>query len=238
MPRGTIYKIPVDKSVFVSIVKECGSSIIKLGKCEKIDCTERTIRRSLNEGKMTPCFLEQIAKYLDVDPRLLSGELHKQAVSYDDDFLKTIWLAQLKAEKYPYYRKKKADLNKQPFEKMLEHILSLFDISISQFERMNFESQCLLQHDLLNALVPVIRKHFKMDVYGRKDMHDIERIIYELENFRDDHYLHLYAEEVLHKKFLELPPMGRSRADIHRMSVEELIALDMDNNYSEQLTED
>lgn len=206
MPRGKIFKIPVDKSVFMSIVKECDSSIIKLGKCEKIDCTERTIRRSLNEGKMTPCFLDQIAKYLDVDPRLLSGELHKQAESYDDNFLKTISLAQLKAEKHPYYRKRKTDLNKQPFEKLLEHILSLFDISISQFEKMDFESQYLLQHDLLNALVPVIRNHFKMDAYGRNDMPELERIIYELENFRDDHYMHLYAEEVLRNKFLEHPP--------------------------------
>lgn len=228
MPRGKILKIPVDKSVFMSIVKECGSSIIKLGKCEKIDCTERTIRRSLNEGKMTPCFLDQIAKYLDVDPRLLSGELHKQAESYDDNFLKTISLAQLKAEKHPYYRKRKADLNKQPFEKLLEHILSLFDISISQFEKMDFESQYLLQHDLLNALVPVIRNHFKMDAYGRNDMPELERIIYELENFRDDHYMHLYAEEVLRNKFLEHPPVGITKASIRKMDAEELIALDMD----------
>lgn len=228
MPRGTIYKIPVDKSVFMSIVKECGSSIIKLGECEKIDCTERTIRRSLNEGKMTPCFLDQIAKHLDVDPRLLSGELHKQAESYDDNFLKTISLAQLKVERYPYYQKRKADLNKQPFEKLLEHILSLFDISISQFEKMNFESQYLFQHDLLNALVPVIRNHFKMDAYGRKDMPELEKIIYELENFRDDHYLHLYAEEVLRNKFLEHPPIGKTKASIRKMGAEELIALDME----------
>ena len=80
MPKGIIYKIPVDKTVFMSIVKECGSSIIKLGECEKIDCTERTICRSLNEGKMTPGFLDQIAKHLDVDSRLLSGELHGKAV--------------------------------------------------------------------------------------------------------------------------------------------------------------
>lgn len=238
MPRGTIYKIPVDKSVFMSIVKECGSSIIKLGKCEKIDCTERTIRRSLNEGKMSPCFLDQIAKHLDVDSRLLSGELHKQAGAYSDKFLRTIYLAQLKAERYPYYRKRKADLDKQPIGELLEHILSLFEISISQFDKMDFESQYLLQHDLFDALASVIRKHFTMDAYGRKDMPDLERIIYELENFRDDHYLHLYAEEVLRKKFLELPPMGRSKADIRRMSAEELIALDMDNNYSEKFTED
>jgi len=233
MPRGKIFKIPVDKSVFMSIVKECGSSIIKLGKCEKIDCTERTIRRSLNEGKITPCFLDQIAKYLDVDPRLLSGELHKQAESYDDNFLKTISLAQLKAEKHPYYRKRKADLNKQPFEKLLEHILSLFDISISQFEKMDFESQYLLQHDLLNALVPVIRNHFKMDAYGRNDMPELERIIYELENFRDDRYMHLYAEEVLRNKFLEHPPEGITKASIRKMDAEELIALDMDVEHNE-----
>ena len=233
MPRGKILKIPVDKSVFMSIVKECGSSIIKLGKCEKIDCTERTIRRSLNEGKMTPCFLDQIAKYLDVDPRLLSGELHKQAESYDDNFLKTISLAQLKAEKHPYYRKRKTDLNKQPFEKLLEHILSLFDISISQFEKMDFESQYLLQHDLLNALVPVIRNHFKMDAYGRNDMPELERIIYELENFRDDHYMHLYAEEVLRNKFLEHPPVGMTKTSIRKMDDEELIALDMDVEHNE-----
>lgn len=87
MPRGTINKIQVDKTVFMTVVHECGSSIIKLGACATIDCTERTIRRSLNEGKMTPCFLDQIARHLDVDSRLLSGELHRKAESYSNDML-------------------------------------------------------------------------------------------------------------------------------------------------------
>ena len=238
MPKGTIYKIPVDKSVFISIVKECGSSIIKLGKSEKIDCTERTIRRSLNEGKITPCFLDQIAKHLDVDSRLLSGELHKQAESYSDTFLRTVYLAQLRAERYPYYRKRKADLNKQPIRELLEHILSLFEISISQFDSMDFESQYLLQHDLFDALVPVIRKHFKVDAYGRKNMPDLEKIIYDLENFRDDYYLHLHAEEVLRRKFLKQPPAGKSKADIRKMNAEDLISLDMNNDYNDNSLED
>lgn len=79
---------------------------------------------------------------------------------YNGDFLKKLYLAQLKAERYPYYRKRKVDLSKQPIEKLLEQILSVFDISFSQFEDMDFESQYLLQHDLFDALVPVIRKHF------------------------------------------------------------------------------
>ncbi|RHN00973.1 hypothetical protein [Dielma fastidiosa] len=231
MPKGIIYKIPVDKTVFMSIVKECGSSIIKLGECEKIDCTERTIRRSLNEGKMTPCFLDQIAKHLDVDSRLLSGELHGKAALYNDDFLRMMYLAQLKAERYPYYRKRKVDLSQQSIEKLLEQILSVFDISFSQFEDMDFESQYLLQHDLFDALVPVIRKHFFVDAYGQKDLPHLEKIICDLENFCDDYYQRLHAEEVLRIKFLEHPPCGKTKADVLRMSAEDLIALDMDNDY-------
>lgn len=92
---------------------------------------------------------------------------------------------------------------------MLEQILALFEISFTQFDDLDFESQYCLQHDLFNALIPVIRKHFKVDAYGRKDMPSLERIISDLENYRDNHYLHLYAEEVLRKKFLEKPPHGK-----------------------------
>ena len=191
MPKGTIKKTDVVESIFKAVVHECGSSIRKLGECEKIDCTERTIRRSLKEGKMTPRFLDQIAKHLDVDTRLLTGELHKKARSYSDEILISICVAQLKAKNYPYYQKRKSDLNKQPIEDLLEQILALFEISFSQFEGMDFEAQYHLQHDLLDALVPVIRKHFRVDAYGRSDMPDLERIICELENFRDDHYIHI-----------------------------------------------
>ena len=227
MPKGNIYKIPVTKTVFMSVVKDCGSSIIKLGECEKIDCTERTIRRSLNEGKMTPTFLDQIAKHLNVDPRLLSGELHKKADSYSDDFLRSIYLAQLKVEKYPYYRKRKSDLNRQPIGMLLEQILSLFEISISQFEDLDFEAQYLFQHELFDALAPVIRKHFKMDAYGRTDMPDLERIISDLEDFRDEYYLHLYADEVLRKKYSEKPPRGKTKKEILKIDAEDLVVLDM-----------
>lgn len=191
MPKGTIKKNDVVEPIFKAVVYECGSSIRKLGACDEIECTERTIRRSLKEGKMTPRFLDQIAKHLDVDSRLLSGELHKKVDSYSDEVLRSICVAQLKAKNYPYYRKRKTDLSKQPIEELLEQILALFEISFSQFEEMDFEAQYHLQHDLLDALVPVIRKHFRVDAYGRRDMPDLEKIICELENFRDDHYIHI-----------------------------------------------
>lgn len=233
MPKGTIEKIDIDKTIFMSIIKQCKSSIIKLGECEEIECTERTIRRALNEGKMTPRFLDQIAKHLNVDSRLLSGELHKQACSYKDDLIKNICLAQLRVEKHPYYNQRKAELNKQPIEELLEQILSLFEISFSQFEKMDFESQYALQHDLFDALIPVIRKHFEVDAYGQKDMPNLIKIIVDLESYRDNHYEKLYAEEVLREKYLKKPPKGKTKADIRRMSADALIDLDMEEQWKE-----
>ena len=227
MPKGTIRKVPVNKSIFMTIVRECGSSIIKLGACEEIDCTERTIRRALNEEKITPTFLDQIARHLNVDSRLLSGDLHKQANSYTDEFIRSIALAQLKVENYPYFRKRQSDRKAQPIEALWEQILALFDISFSQFEDMDFEAKYLLQHDLLDALAPVIRKHFAADAFGRTDMPNLEKVISDLENYREDYYRNLYAETVLRKRYSEKPPQGKTKEDILSMSTDALIALDI-----------
>ena len=227
MPKGTIRKVPVNKSIFMTIVRECGSSIIKLGACEEIDCTERTIRRALNEEKITPTFLDQIARHLNVDSRLLSGDLHKQANSYTDELIRSIALAQLKVENFPYFRKRQSDLKAQPIEALWEQILALFDISFSQFEDMDFEAKYLLQHDLLDALAPVIRKHFAADAFGRTDMPNLEKVISDLENYREDYYRNLYAETVLRKRYSEKPPQGKTKEDILSMSTDALIARDI-----------
>ena len=139
----------------------------------------------------------------------------------------------MRPEMHPYYCKRKSDLNKTPNDELLEQILALFEISFSQFDSMDFESKYLLQHDLFDVLVPVIKKHFKVDAYGRKDMPNLEKIIYDLENSRDEYYTNLYAEEVLRKKILEQPPIGITKADISKMNTEDLIALDMYNDSSD-----
>lgn len=226
MPKEKIYKDTIYKDIFKSIVKECGSSIIKLGENDKIDCTERTIRRSLKEGRMTPRYLDQIAKVLNVDARLLSGELHKQAYSYQNEILRNIYLSQLTVKNYPYYKTMKSYRLSQPIEKLLEHILSLFEISFSQFEKMDYESQYVFQHDLFEAIIPVIRKHFNEDAYGRKDMPNLEEILCQLENAHEEHHLNKYAEKI-REEFLKHPPMGKSKSDICKMNMNELIALDI-----------
>ena len=233
MPKGKIYKETINRDIFIDVVHECGSSIKKLGACSEVACTERTLSRAMKEGKITPAFLDQIARYLNVDPRLLSGSRHEQAKSYNNELLRNISLAQLKAKNYPYFEQRKSDLNKQPIGELLEKILVLFDISFSQFEYMDFEAQYLFQHDLLEALVPVIRKHFKTDAYGHEEMPNLEKVILDLEYFREDHYLQLYADNALRKHFSENPPPGKTREDILSMSADALIDLDMYDQFKE-----
>jgi hypothetical protein len=169
--------------------------------------------------------LDEIAKHLNVDPRLLSGELYEDAYSYKDDSLRTLYLSQLTIERYPYYRKRCIDLNQHPITDFLERLLSLFEISMSQYDDMDFEAQYLFQHDLFEAIVPIIMKHFAVDAYGRSDMPNLERIISDLENFRESHYIQLYADKVLRKKFLANPPHGITKSEIRRTDADSLMVL-------------
>lgn len=66
-------------------------------------------------------------------------------------------------------------------------------------------------------------------------MPNLERIIFELENYREDYYLHQYAEDVLRKNFLKNPPKGKTKADIYKMTSDDLIALDLSLNYGDNL---
>ena len=235
MSRGKskIPKAKVNKTIFKSILKECGTNIIQLGELSKTEngfCTARTIHRALEEGEIALHFLDQIAKHLNVDPRLLSGKLHEEVYLYNDPLIRKLSLTELTAKNYPYFRKKKSDLDQQPMSELLEQLFALYEISYSQFEDMNFEQRYQLQHDLLDALVPVMRKHFNVDAYGRKDMPNLMRIIIELENYRNNHYIELHAENVLRKKYLENPPKGKTKSDIREMSVDDLIWLDMETD--------
>ena len=118
---------------------------------------------------------------------------------------------------------------------LIEQVLSLFDISISQYDAIDFESQYLFHLDLFYAIIPVVQKHFSADAYGQKDMPNLERIIFELENYHEDYYLHQYAEDVLRKNFLKDPHKGKTKADIYKMTSDDLIALDFSLNYGDNL---
>ena len=53
-------------------------------------------------------------------------------------------------------------------------------------------------------------------------------IFFELESWRDDHYIYEYAENTLRKKFLDNLPVGCTKSEIERMTPAELIDLDLE----------
>lgn len=82
MPKGFVETDHVNKDVFMQVLKLKKTSIRRLDEELSIECSDKTIRRSLNNGKMRRQYIEQIAKYLDVDSRLLTGELVEGAFPY------------------------------------------------------------------------------------------------------------------------------------------------------------
>lgn len=230
MPKNDVKVIPVNKEVFQYILKKKGSSIRKLGAADCIDCSEKTIRRELNKksGGLRKQYLEQIARYLNVDSRLLSGELVKKAFSSQNECLRKLYLQPLEhIDDYPYFREEQDRLRSERIDETLKRVLSLFEISYEQFQSKSFEEQYSFQHDLFSAILPVMYKHFDSDGYGDKERWSFEAILCQLESCKEDYYEQQYANTTLREKFLKNPPKGYSRTKITKMSPSDLINLDL-----------
>ena len=226
MPKNVCKTIPVHKTVFLYILKLKKSSIRKLGEVQEIKCSEKTIRRELNNGGLREQYIEQIAKYLNVDSRLLTGELVQNAFTTTDKEWKKIYLQPLShIEDFPYFRAEQERLRREHISETLRRILSLFEISYDQFEAKNFEEQYEFQHDLFTAILPVILKHYDKDGYGNTDGWMMQKIIYDLEGYRDDYYASQYADTVVRKRLMDKPPKGYTKYQIKKMSPDDIISL-------------
>ena len=218
MPRGKTNKEFINKSIFMELIRYKKSSIRQLGKLKSIDCTERTIRRSLNEGLITYKFLDQIARQLDLDPELLSGKLHKHADSIDDPILKQLYLNTLSPDRHPYYKKIYSEQIKKPIADFLSSLLSFFKISYKQLNEFPFETQYQFQYDFF--------EYFKTDCYGNPLNENLYLPLAQLEGYYEQHEMEIYALQTLRPKFLQNLPKGYTKQQISKMSSDELIELD------------
>lgn len=228
MPKNKVKTEPVNKEVFLKVLRAKGSSIKKLDKEGTVTCSDKTIRRSLNSGSMRWIYIDQIARCLNVDPRLLTGEMLRGAFLATSKLEKNLYLSPLRhIDQYPYFRAEQDRLRKEEIGETIKRVLSLFEISMDQFNEMTFDKQYDFQHDLLNAILPVIYKHFNEDGYGDAEMVSCQRIIIELESYKEDYDLKEYANTVLRQRFIDNCPKGYTVKEISAMSPDELIDLDM-----------
>jgi hypothetical protein len=229
MPKNKVETKRIDKKIFLQIIKAKGSSIRKLGAVDQstIKATEKTIRRQLNAGSMRPNYIEEIAKYLDIDSRVLTGELIYLHV-YKNEYP----LSHL--DEYPYYREERDAYLRENIKETLSRILSLFNRSYSQFEAKEYEEQYQFQKELLEAIYPIVRKYFDIDGFGKKDEIEAQWVFAALDNSKDDYYEEQWANTTLRQSFLENPPDGYTKEKINKMSTSDLIGLSMNLQRTEK----
>ena len=228
MPKGEVKLEYVNKEIFKDIVKRKGCSIRALGDACDISCTEKTIRRELNKGGLRARYIDEIAKHLNINPRLLTGEMLIPAFETKDAIWREIYMQPLyHLEKYPYFQHEQEALIREGISETLRRVLSLFDLSYAQFENMDQDMQYDFQHALFSAIIPVIEKYFDRNAYGNTDGYSFQRIIDELEYSRENYLEAEYTDKILRKQLIEHPPKGYNREKIKKMSVEELTALDL-----------
>lgn len=182
-------KICFDRKCFEEAVKLRNSSIRKLGEVTGgIGWSEKTIRRGLIDGKISLNLLDAIAKYLDVDPKYLSGEYHRNAEKYEDPYIRVLALYNLKAERYPYHLKQQRDKIDDHFlyDRYLENILIIHNLSLKQFISLPFEIRKKMQLELEESICRVLTKYFDKDAFGKELYPDIYRLHNDIDNYDPD----------------------------------------------------
>jgi hypothetical protein len=132
--------------------------------------------------------MDALGQYLDVDTDYLSGKYHRDAEKIENQELCIILKSQLKAKKFPYILKQqriKYD-GKFLYDRYLEYILIIHDISKRQFHGMLFEKQKAFQLDLEDAIATVLIKHFPYNALGQDIRSNIDRIRVEIDNYDPD----------------------------------------------------
>ncbi len=157
-------KVPINKKRFLEVLRLHNCSIRKLGEAyDQIERTEKTIRRCLDNGGMSPDLLDRIAKYLNIHPDYLSGVYDAAADRYEDSYFRALFKSFIKPERYPYFLKEQSNLG---YISYFKNILFMNNISIEQFNTLPPEERILFRQEIDVAILEVIEKHFANDSLG------------------------------------------------------------------------
>lgn len=169
MANKPTLKVKVNKERFMKVLSEKNSSIRQLGKAyNEIQRTEKTIRLCLQNGEMPPDLLDNIARYLNVDPDYLAG-VYDERANREESIIVQKWLKQiLTPERYPYILKAQRVLD---YSRHFNECLIMNSISIEQFKSLSPGERVQVRQEMALAIYRVIASHFPTDSLG-KDTQD------------------------------------------------------------------
>ena len=229
MPKKPVKKVPVYKNTFLAVLKLYNSSIRELGRLQEareLDiCTEKNLRIQLNDEPcgLRPQYLYAIAEYYNIDPRVLSGQhfpkrLHKLDVNYQAKLLKDFPF-----KDYPYVREKMDERTLRTDEELIGQILPTFAISYSQYVEKDEAAKYNFRHELFEAILGIITKHFASDAYGDTQMLNSYYPILQMESAWEDYCLLQYADTDAREYYTQHLPKGYTKTQIQKMSASELV---------------
>lgn len=187
-------KIPkkwVSKKVFMSTVKCKVGSLRKLGKefCdseevdENLKRSERSIRAMLNKGEMRADVLDAIGRFIDVEPRYLSGEMIREV--WQSKLPKDVrWaiIHGMTPDRYPYgaYDTREASM------RYLEDLLALHGVSRTKYKELGPMVQLDFASEIEDAIVPVIFKYFYQHEDPLTAFSNLDQLSVEIDLARDN----------------------------------------------------
>lgn len=188
MANKKLKKVPLDKECLMESLQLRNSSIRKLGADYVFGWSSKSVERGIKDGEVSPELMEALGRYLDVDTDYLSGKYHRDAEKIKDESLCLILNSHLKAKKFPYILKQQRNKYDEKFlyDRYLEFILIIHDISKHQFDVMQFEKQKAFQLDLEDAIAEVLIKHFPNNALGQDIRSNIDRIRVDIDNHDPD----------------------------------------------------
>ena len=165
MSRNKIKKVEVNKEIFLYVLKQKNCSIRKLGDkgYKKVQRTEKQIRRYLNAGEMPVDVLYNIGKYLNVDPKFISGRIHSEINQISDEHVKRTLYNQLSLEKHPYPYE---SYSIKDYPIFFNTLLNINNISEEDFKKLSFEDRVFFHQDISLAILNVIIKYFEYNSKG------------------------------------------------------------------------
>ena len=181
-------KASFDKNCVMEALHLRGSSIRKLDDAYEFGWSSKSVERGLRDGEVSPDLLDALGRYLNVEPDYLAGKYHRECEKVKDPFIREIWIRSLKAEKYPYILKQqKTNIEgKFLYDKYIEYVLTIHDISMEQFNSMEGEKRRDFQIALEGAIAPLLIKYFPQNAFGKDTWPDVYRLQSEIEDYGID----------------------------------------------------
>lgn len=152
-------KAKIDSDWFRWVLSQCGASIRSLGDPDTgIGWNERTLRRALSDGAISPDLLEAVAKRLNVHPDYLSGKDAWTCECLPEDDARKVFLERyMRPEQHPYID---VEQERMGVDGYIKATLLMHGVDWSSYLQLSRGSREYLFSTLDEAVTSVLKRWF------------------------------------------------------------------------------